>query len=73
MSGHIVNLMRDARRSYADALAREQADTLRRAHVAAEGSGPVNENPDGCYYCGSSQHHTGDCDDSQHDIGSAAV
>lgn len=36
---------------------------LRRRHIEAEGRGAVNENPDGCYYCGSPHHHSGDCGD----------
>lgn len=31
------------------------------SHVEAEGDGPCNENPDGCYNCGSPHHHSSDC------------
>ena len=36
MTGHIVNLMRDAQHSYALALIREQQDTLARLYAAAD-------------------------------------
>lgn len=41
----------------------ELAADRKRQHIKAEGRGPVNENPDGCYYCGSPHHHSGDCND----------
>ena len=50
---------------------RHQADILRRRvqrredafqdHLRREGRGTVNENPDGCYYCGSASHHSDGC------------
>jgi hypothetical protein len=43
----------------------ERLERLRREHYDAEGSGPVNENPDGCYYCGSPHHHSGDCQERE--------
>lgn len=32
-----------------------------RRHVSREGNRPYNENPDGCWYCGSDAHHSQDC------------
>lgn len=40
-------------------------EQLERAHMAAEGRSPVNENPDGCWHCGSMTHHSGDCTDRE--------
>lgn len=34
-------------------------------HIKREGRGPVNEHPDGCYFCGSSSHHSGDCQERE--------
>ena len=36
-------------------------DHLYREHVKAEGRNAWNDNPDGCYYCGSPHHHSSDC------------
>lgn len=30
-------------------------------HIAHEGRGQSNTHPDGCFYCGSSAHHSQDC------------
>ncbi len=30
-------------------------------HMQREGSGPVNQHPDGCYYCGSAWHMSDCC------------
>ncbi len=30
-------------------------------HIAREGNGQANLNPDGCYFCGSQWHHTQEC------------
>jgi len=30
-------------------------------HIVREGKGGVNEHPDGCYFCGSSLHHSQEC------------
>ena len=40
-------------------------------HIANKGSGQSNDHPDGCFYCGSSLHHSGDCperEELQHDF-----
>lgn len=44
---------------------RDRLEAMRRAHFEAEGAGSVNENPDGCYYCGSPHHHSSDCRESE--------
>lgn len=41
----------------------EQAEQLKRRHIEAEGRHAWNDNPDGCYYCGSPHHHSSDCQD----------
>lgn len=30
-------------------------------HIRHEGDGQANDHPDGCYFCGSGLHHSGDC------------
>jgi hypothetical protein len=30
-------------------------------HIANEGDGAANDHPDGCFFCGSSLHHSQDC------------
>jgi hypothetical protein len=30
-------------------------------HIAREGNGQVNENLDGCFFCGSQWHHSQEC------------
>ena len=44
------------------AASRKVAEERKQRHIAAEGTGPTNENPDGCYYCGR-DHHSNDCMD----------
>lgn len=40
----------------------EHEDTPRyRDHVRREGRQSWNDNPDGCYWCGSMHHHSNDC------------
>jgi hypothetical protein len=32
-------------------------------HINREGDGAVNEHPEGCFFCGSTAHHSNDCQD----------
>lgn len=34
-------------------------------HIVQEGNNTWNEHPDGCFYCGSGEHHSQDCPDKQ--------
>ena len=36
-----------------------------REHLKREGRSQTNENPDGCYFCGSGWHHSDDCPDRE--------
>jgi hypothetical protein len=46
----------------------EQAEQLKRRHIEAEGRHAWNDNPDGCYYCGSPHHHSSDCQDPESQV-----
>ena len=48
---------REAREALADLM----QEIAYQNHVAHEGNRPYNENPDGCWYCGSDAHHSQDC------------
>lgn len=43
----------------------EQVERQKRQHIEAEGRNAWNDNPDGCYYCGSPHHHSSDCQDPE--------
>lgn len=45
----------------AKALPRKSPEQLFQDHIRREGRGVSNENPDGCYYCGSLSHHSDGC------------
>lgn len=34
-------------------------------HIYNEGDSAANDHPDGCFYCGSSSHHSQDCQDRE--------
>lgn len=34
-------------------------------HIEGEGEETWNQHPDGCYHCGSCQHHSQDCQDRE--------
>lgn len=46
----------------------DRLEAMRLAHFEAEGNGPANENPDGCYYCGSPHHHSSDCREPEAEV-----
>lgn len=44
-----------------DAIYHEHEEQEYQEHLANEGDQSWNQHPDGCYYCGSSAHHSQDC------------
>lgn len=46
---------------------REAEERHHGAEQRFSGSGPVNEHPDGCYYCGSTWHRSDACSSPERD------
>lgn len=52
---------RDVEDEYKAGWHSEAEEQRYQCHIEAEGRHAWNDNPDGCYYCGSPHHHSGDC------------
>ena len=66
--GHCVEccpLHSEKARAEKKAVAAGWDEDVYQKHIALEGSNTWNEHPDGCFYCGSSHHHSQDCPDKQ--------
>jgi hypothetical protein len=67
LSTEFAERLRGELRSRDRALAHQEVELeqLKCCHIAAEGRNAWNDNPDGCYYCGSPHHHSSDCQDAE--------